>query len=531
MLQIAQGIIERGLIFGIIVAAVYLSSRLIKFDNLAVEGAFGLGGALTALLISWNINAWFALASAALIGGVSGIATGLLNTKLKLNNLMSGIVVTTGLFSITLKIAGSNMALGGKPTIFTVLPSILAPYQPLLLLTVLCGTLFACINWFLKTEVGFLLRAVGDTPQMLTNVGKSTDAYIILGLTISNALAAGSGALFVQYVGYFSIWASVGVLIIGLAGMILAQALSTQFGVALLLGSIAYQAIIALTFELQLDQEWNKLITALLIVLLIVSSNGQIKNKELIMLQLKDIDVWFGQNHILRAISCTVQQGDFIVIVGANGAGKSTFFDTIAGKIKPKNGTLVLDGTDITQLNELQRAGMVTRIFQNTRLNSVGSMTVAQNLAIAHYSRRHARLVDGMRDMPLKKAEELVCALGMDASILDKQMNSLSGGQRQLIAFVMATQLTPKILLLDEATAALDPHAATKLLKHAAQFIKQHNITTLLITHDPHIALSMGNKVWVLKDGHIYKQFGPEEKKQLNPDQLIGQIDYEQIGA
>ena len=270
LLQIAQGIIERGLIFGIIVAAVYLASRLINFDNLAVDGAFGLGGALTALLMSWDINPWIGLAGAAFVGGLSGIATGLLNTKLKINTLISGIVVTTGLFSITLKIAGSNMALQGKQTIFTFLPSILAPFQPLIMLTFLCLVLFSFITWFLETEVGFLLRAVGDTPQMLTNVGKSIDNYTIMGLTISNALAALSGALFVHYTGYFSIWTSVGVLIIGLAGMILAQTFSKNFGIALLIGSIAYQALIALTFELQLDQDWNKLITALLIILLIV---------------------------------------------------------------------------------------------------------------------------------------------------------------------------------------------------------------------------------------------------------------------
>ncbi len=270
LLQITQGIIERGLIFGVITAAVYLASRLINFDNLAVEGAFGLGGALTALLISWNINPWFILVCATCAGGVSGIVTGLINTKLQLNNLISGIVVTTGLFSIILKIAGSNMIVGSNATIFTLMPSFLAPYQSLILLTLFCLILFTIISWFLKTEIGFLLHAVGDNPQMLTNVGKSTDTYITLGLVISNSLAALSGALFVQYVGYFSIWASVGVLIIGLASMLLAQALSTHFGLALVVGAIAYQAIISLTFEFQLDQEWNKLVTALLIILLII---------------------------------------------------------------------------------------------------------------------------------------------------------------------------------------------------------------------------------------------------------------------
>lgn len=270
LIQITQGIIERGLIFGLIVAAVYLSSRLINFDNLAVDGAFGLGGAVTALLISWQLNPWLALACALVAGSLSGALTGLLNTKLKLNNLISGIIVSTGLFSITLKLTGANLSLGGKTTLFTALPSFLAPYQNLLLLAGICTLVFATIKWFLTTEIGYLLQTAGSSPQMLTNVGKSIDFYITMGLVLSNSLAALSGALFVQYTGYFSIWTSVGILIIGLAGMIIAQTFSKNFGAALLIGAIAYQAIIALTFELQIDQDWNKLITAVLIILLIV---------------------------------------------------------------------------------------------------------------------------------------------------------------------------------------------------------------------------------------------------------------------
>lgn len=247
------------------------------------------------------------------------------------------------------------------------------------------------------------------------------------------------------------------------------------------------------------------------------------------MLKLKNIDVWFGNNHVLKDITYDVEPGDFIVIVGTNGAGKSTFFDTIAGKIKAQNGRIILDSADITTLNEQQRSSMITRIFQNTQLNSVGSLTVEQNLAITQYSRRPVRLVNGMKVMPRELAEQVVHQLGMHSSILDKQMNSLSGGQRQLIAFAMSTQLIPKILLLDEPTAALDPQAATKLLEYAARFIKQHHVTTLLITHDPHIALSIGNKIWILQDGQITKRYNNEEKKNLNPEKLIGQIDYKQL--
>lgn len=247
------------------------------------------------------------------------------------------------------------------------------------------------------------------------------------------------------------------------------------------------------------------------------------------MLELKNINKHFGKNHILKNLSCSIDRGDFIVIVGNNGAGKSTFFDTIAGKVIPESGTITLEEKTITHLSEQERSSSITRLFQNIHLNSVGTLTVAQNLAIALYSRRPARLIDGMTTMPRTKAETIIASLGMPISVLDKKMSSLSGGQRQLIAFGMATQLIPKILLLDEPTAALDPQAATKLLSHAAHFIKKHAITTLLITHDPHIALSMGNKIWILEDGQITKEYSAAEKKNLHPDQLLGQIDYAQL--
>lgn len=269
-----QGIIERGLIFALAVAGVYIASRIINFDNLAVEGAFGLGGALAAQTIVAGVNPWLSIVAASCIGALSGLATGLLHTKLKLNNLISGIVVTTGAFSIMLKLAGSNMTLAGKQTVFS---SPASPYTFLIVLIPFISAVWYSIALFLRTEVGLLLKAAGDNPRMLANIGKNVDHYKILGITLSNMLAALGGALFVQYLGYFSIWSSVGVLIISLASLIIAETFSKNFGISLIVGSIAYQAIIALTFELQLNQDWNKLVTALLIVLLIAMKHHTTK--------------------------------------------------------------------------------------------------------------------------------------------------------------------------------------------------------------------------------------------------------------
>jgi putative ABC transport system ATP-binding protein len=249
------------------------------------------------------------------------------------------------------------------------------------------------------------------------------------------------------------------------------------------------------------------------------------------MLELKNICISFNDHQVLKKLSCHAKNGDFIVIVGANGAGKSTFFDTIAGKCKPQSGSIKLNNENITNLNELQRTGMITRIFQNTKLNSASSLTVIQNLAISQYSRRNVRLINGMQAMPRARAAKIISELGMNINILDKKMSDLSGGQRQLIAFAMATQAIPKVLLLDEPTAALDPQASTQLLSYAARFIKKHNITTLLITHDPQIALSLGNKIWILENGVISKEFSADDKQTLKPNQLIGQIDYDKLSA
>ncbi len=264
---IIQAIIERGLIFSITVMAIYLTSRIIRFDDLSVEGTFGLGGALMAVLLTRSIPLFIAFPIILIAGALAGLATGLLHTKLKLNNLISGIVVTTALFSVNLKIAGSNMMINSASTLFNMMS--VGSMKIIILLPCVC-ILLLLMKWFLQTECGFLFYAVGGNPQMLTNLGKNADTYIIAALMLANALTACAGALFVHYVGYFSIWSSVGILIIALAGLILSETFSKRFSYNLLIGAILYQALIAATFECNVDPEWNKLITALLIIAMII---------------------------------------------------------------------------------------------------------------------------------------------------------------------------------------------------------------------------------------------------------------------
>lgn len=250
------------------------------------------------------------------------------------------------------------------------------------------------------------------------------------------------------------------------------------------------------------------------------------------MLILNDVSVSIGKKAILTNISCTVESGDFIVIVGANGAGKSTLFDLIAGRRKAGAGTIILDNVDITSWSEQQRAALIGRLLQDPNLNTVASMTVRQNLALAQLKGRRARLVNGMTRCSTELIISLKQELGLDLTpLLDVKLASLSGGQRQLIAFIMAILTRPKLLLLDEPTAALDPQAATILLSFAIKYLKNHRIPTLLITHDQDLARTIGNKLWVIDHGRISRQLSGAAKENADPQELAGHIDYAGLAA
>lgn len=269
LVALLLGIIERGLVLAPISLALYLTSYIIKFDDLTIEGSFGTGGALTACLLSYGLPWPIAIPVSIIGGALCGLATGLLHTHLKINNLISGIIVATALFSINIKLATSYRALSQVTTIFSTIPAGLNAYKGIIILAPLLTILVLILHWFLTTKAGFLLQALGNNPQFLTNLGKSTAVYTCAMLMLANGLSALAGSLFVQYVSYFSIWTNVGMLILGLAGLIIAQTFTKKMNLAILLGPLCYQAIIAVTFELQLDQDLNKLITAILIVLLI----------------------------------------------------------------------------------------------------------------------------------------------------------------------------------------------------------------------------------------------------------------------
>ncbi len=244
------------------------------------------------------------------------------------------------------------------------------------------------------------------------------------------------------------------------------------------------------------------------------------------MIILDKISASIGSLQVLQNVSCSVHKGDFVMIIGPNGTGKSTLFDIISGRRMSNHGKLLIDGIDVTKKSESGRALLVARLFQNPQLGSVGSMSVKENLALAMLKSKKISLKNGLDNFPKKILTKIQTVLGYDINdLLERPMGQLSGGQRQLIALIMAVLVPPRVLLLDEPTSALDPVAATALLKCVRTIALEMGITTLMITHDLMLAQQLGNKLWVMRQGGIETQFGAE-KRLLDINTVVTGIDY-----
>jgi putative ABC transport system ATP-binding protein len=247
------------------------------------------------------------------------------------------------------------------------------------------------------------------------------------------------------------------------------------------------------------------------------------------MILLHHLRVLIEGTPIIHDISAEVHQGDFITIVGTNGSGKSTLFNMLSGQILPTSGKITLDGEDLQTISCEKKAQFISHLQQNPSFNCVPSMTVEENFALALNKGRKTTFRNAIRNINRSLMYQALSRMYENVEeLLSIPMKNLSGGQRQMIALIMATVHPPRILLLDEPTAALDPKAATKLLIFASQLSRQYKITTLLITHDPYIAIHLGSRLWVMREGRIHHQYG-EEKRHLHSEHLIGGIDYEKL--
>ena len=242
---------------------------------------------------------------------------------------------------------------------------------------------------------------------------------------------------------------------------------------------------------------------------------------------LNNISVIFDKQTALQRValdhvSLAMRPGDFITIIGSNGAGKSTLLKLIAGEVRPAHGKIFFDSIDVTHVSVEERAAYIGHVYQDPRLGTCVDFTVEENLAFAaeRGKQRGLRLACNRKMRSLYRALLKGAALGLENRLSDKAM-TLSGGQRQALSLMMATFQLPKILLLDEHTAALDPKTAKNILAVTKKIVADHHITTLMVTHHLLHALNMGNRTILMQEGKIIRDFDEATRAKIKPEEMI----------
>lgn len=245
------------------------------------------------------------------------------------------------------------------------------------------------------------------------------------------------------------------------------------------------------------------------------------------MLQIKEISKTFNpgtvnEKQALRSLSLTLAEGDFVTVIGGNGAGKSTLLNAIAGTWFVDEGKILIDDKDVTALPEYKRAAFLGRVFQDPMNGTAATMGIEENLALAFRRGDKRTLKIGITQAERKMYREILARLGLGLeNRLTSKVGLLSGGQRQALTLLMATLKKPKLLLLDEHTAALDPKTAAKVLETTEEIVSEDHLTTLMITHNMRDAIHIGNRLIMMNNGKVIYDVAGEEKKKLTVDDLL----------
>ena len=264
-----QATIEQSLIFAIMVLGVYISFRILNFPDMTVDGTFPLGAAISAKLLTLGVNPYLTLLVALATGAVAGAITGLIHVKLKVKDLLAGILVMTALYSVNLRVMGkSNIPLFEEDNIFN------TEYSMMITIVVLILISKFLLDYLLKTKFGFALKALGDNENLIVSLGLNEEKYKIYGLMIANAFVAFSGAVLAQYQGFADVGMGTGIIVIGLASIIIGD---TLFGkrrrlagtTIVIIGSILYRGVIAVTLSMGMDASDLKLITSVIVIVIL----------------------------------------------------------------------------------------------------------------------------------------------------------------------------------------------------------------------------------------------------------------------
>jgi putative ABC transport system ATP-binding protein len=246
------------------------------------------------------------------------------------------------------------------------------------------------------------------------------------------------------------------------------------------------------------------------------------------MLSVKQLSKVFNpntinENRVFDQLSLEVNQGDFISIIGSNGAGKSTLLNMISGTIPADSGSILLDGEEVINKPEYVRAKSIGRVYQNPSMGVAPNMTILENIALADNKGKAFGLTFGINKKRIDYYKEMVSELnlGLEDKIFNKVL-LLSGGQRQALTLLMAVMSRPKLLLLDEHTAALDPKTSEKIMDITRNIVKDSGITTLMVTHNLKHALENGNRLFMMHRGEILADIQGKEKQKLDTNKLLG---------
>ena len=229
-----------------------------------------------------------------------------------------------------------------------------------------------------------------------------------------------------------------------------------------------------------------------------------------------------NEKRALQGLNLHLKPGEFVTVIGGNGAGKSTMLNCVAGAYPVESGKILIDGVDVIHLPEYKRAKFIGRVFQDPMMGTAANMWIEENLALAARRGKPRTLRSGITKAEREEYQERlkILDLGLEDRMTSK-VGLLSGGQRQALTLLMATLQKPKLLLLDEHTAALDPKTAAKVLEATQKIVAKDNLTTMMITHNMRDAIQYGNRLIMMYDGHIVVDVSGEEKKNLTVEQLL----------